>query len=75
MLSDNFEENDATYAATYDDEKQKQFEIQCEQCQLFQNVLAHVDEQVKGQMDKVLTSQETRVLMIYTGYCSNKRKT
>ena len=64
MLSDNWEEN---YAVKHEDELRKQSEIQEKQCQLFQNVLAHVDAQVTGQMDKVCSTQETRVLMIYTG--------
>jgi hypothetical protein len=34
---------------------------------LFHNVLAHLDEQVKSQMDKVHPSDHKKVLIIYTG--------
>ena len=37
------------------------------QSKIFQNVLAHVDEQVRTQMDKVCCTDHLRVLMIYTG--------
>jgi len=38
------------------------------QSKIFQNVLAHVDEQVRTQMDKVCCTDHLRVLMIYTGF-------
>ncbi len=38
------------------------------QSKIFQNVLQHVDEQVRTQMDKVACTDHLRVLMIYTGF-------
>lgn len=59
-----------SYQETYSFEKRKRKEFYEKQSQLFQNVLAHVDEQVSTQMDKV-SSDLSKVLMIYTGNSRN----
>jgi len=47
--------------------KKKRSEFYEKQSKIFQNVLAHVDEEVRTQMDKVCCTDHLRVLMIYTG--------
>lgn len=47
--------------------RKKSKEFYEKQSKIFQNVLAHVDEQVRTQMDKVCCIDHLRVLMIYTG--------
>ena len=57
-----------SYLEKYSFEKRKRGEFYEKQSQLFQSVLAHVDEQVTTQMDKVTLEEQSKVLMIYTGH-------
>ena len=64
MNSDHTEDS---HLKKYCDEKRKEGEPHEQQTILFQHVLAHVDNQVRAQMDKVTLDDKTKVLIIYTG--------
>jgi len=61
-------DNQKAYDEKYTLEKARRGEFYEKQSQVFQNVLAHVDEQVSNQMDKVTSDEQSKVLMIYTGH-------
>jgi len=65
----NFDSTDGeTFHDSYAEETKRRNEFHEKQNILFHNVLAHLDEQVKGQMDKVTPNDHKQVLIIYTGY-------
>lgn len=63
----NFDQDGETIQDHHAEEKQRRQEFHEKQNDLFHNVLAHLDEQVKSQMDKIHPNDHKKVLIIYTG--------
>jgi len=62
-----------TFKDQHNEEKKRRNEFHEKQNILFHNVLAHLDEQVKAQMDKVDNTDHRKVLIIYTGLTFPKK--
>ena len=65
MNFDHFEGE--TFRDQHAKEKKRRKEYYEKQNKLFHNVLAHLDEQVNAQMDKVGPIDHKKILIIYTG--------